>query len=380
MKSIIIKSIKMIGIVLLSFIGLIVIIGALFVNMSPEFGGKYSKARQRDYEQTGHYEKGKFINQIETNLDLKIGDMFGTMKDFIVGTPNREPDFNIPVEHVDSLSLEKDKNEPRLIWFGHSAFLLQIDQKNILLDPMFGDVPAPHPLLGSKRYSTSLPIEIEKLPQIDAIIISHDHYDHLDYGSIEKLKSKTQKFFVPLGVGAHFQSWGIAPENIIELDWWKNGHIDSLEFVFTPSRHFSGRGLTDRNRTLWGSWVINGTNHRIYFSGDGGYGPHFKEIGEKYGPFDLAMIECGQYNEKWSQIHMMPEESAQAGKDLNAKKVMPIHWGAFSLALHSWTDPVERILKKSKELNLNIITPRIGELIQIDAQNSAYQSQWWLHP
>lgn len=378
MKLIIIKSFKMLGITILSIIGLIAIIGILFVNISPEFGGKSSSTQKKRFEATDHYENGIFINQIETNLDMKIGDLFEVMKGFIVGVPNRAPKFELPVQHVDSLTLEQDKFKTKLIWFGHSAFLLQIDGKNILLDPMFGDVPAPHPLLGNRRYSSSLPIEIEKLPHIDAIIISHDHYDHLDYGSIQKLKSKTKSFYVPLGVGAHFQSWGVDSNDIIELDWWEQAQLDSIQLVFTPSRHFSGRGLTDRNSTLWGSWVINGASDKLYFSGDSGYGPHFKEIGDKYGPFDFAMIECGQYDPKWSQIHMMPEESAQAGVDIGAKQIMPIHWGAFSLALHPWTDPVERILKKSQELNLDVITPKIGEFITLDSASSEFHSKWWL--
>jgi L-ascorbate metabolism protein UlaG (beta-lactamase superfamily) len=377
MKSIIIKSFKMLGITILSIIGLIIIIGLLFINISPEFGGKSTVSKKKHFETTDHYEEGKFINQIETNLDMKIGDMYEVMKGFIVGVPNRKPQFDIPVQHVDSLTLEKDQSVTQLIWFGHSAFLLQMDGKNILLDPMFGDVPAPHPLLGNSRYSSTLPIEIEKLPHIDAIVISHDHYDHLDYGSIQKLKSKTNKFYVPLGVGAHFQSWGIDSNDIVELDWWERSQLGPIELVFTPSRHFSGRGLTDRNNTLWGSWVINGISDKIYFSGDSGYGPHFKEIGDKYGPFDFAMIECGQYDPKWSQIHMMPEESAQAGKDVRAKQIMPIHWGAFSLALHPWTDPVERILKKSQELNINVITPQIGEFITLDSHLSEFHTKWW---
>ncbi|MGB1004826.1 MAG: MBL fold metallo-hydrolase, partial [Salibacteraceae bacterium] len=201
-----------------------------------------------------------------------------------------------------------------------------------------------------------------------------------DYGSIQKLKSKTNMFFVPLGVGAHFMEWGINESQITEMNWWETNRLDNMEFSFTPSRHFSGRGLTDRNTTLWGSWVIKGKNENLFFSGDGGYGPHFKKIGEKFGPFDLALIECGQYNEKWSQIHMMPEQSAQAGLDLKAMFIMPIHWGAFTLAMHSWTDPVIRIKVKAEELGIPIITPKIGGQIEIKAlDNPKYQKEWWVN-
>lgn len=348
-----------------------------FVSFSPQMGGESSEADLKKYETGTNFKEGKFFNETETNMDMGFKNGIKTMLQFIQGVKDGKPAFSIPVQGIDSLFLEKTKQEHKIIWFGHSAFLLQIDSLNVLIDPMFGDVPAPHPTLGSKRYSDSLPIEIDKLPQIDVMIISHDHYDHLDYGSIQKLKGKTNLFYVPLGVGAHFKEWGVPDENIVEFNWWEQQSLGSLNFVFTPSRHFSGRGLTDRFSTLWGSWVIQSSEKSIYFSGDSGYGDHFSEIGNKYGPFDFAMIECGQYNEKWADIHMTPEESAQAGIDLQAKVAMPIHWGAFTLSLHSWTDPVERIITKAKELNLSLITPEIGEVIKIDSLIQEDLNRWW---
>ena len=356
----------------------ILLVGILFINLSPEFGGKASKEDIDRYKKSNNYEEGKFVNLVETSIDMSFGEMLISIKDYFKGVPNDRPDFDLPVEHIDSLELVKNESTDRLVWFGHSAFLLQLDGKTILIDPMLGDVPAPHPLLGGKRYSASLPIEIEKLPQIDIVLISHDHYDHLDYGSIQKLKGKTNQFLVPLGVGNHLKKWGIEENRVEEFDWWQKTNTEPIEFVFTPSRHFSGRGLTDRNKTLWGSWVIKGKSKNLFFSGDSGYGTHFKEIGKQYGPFDFAMMECGQYNEKWAQIHMMPEETAQASVDVNAKVVMPIHWGAFTLALHSWTDPVERVTKKLKELNQSAIVPLIGEEVQLESLNEGYK-KWWLN-
>jgi L-ascorbate metabolism protein UlaG (beta-lactamase superfamily) len=242
---------------------------------------------------------------------------------------------------------------------------------------MFGDVPAPHPWLGKHRFSKSLPIEIEKLPQIDAVILSHDHYDHLDYGSITKLKSKVNQFFTPLGVGSHLTEWGIDSSKVKELDWWDEVQYGDFTFACTPAQHFSGRRMGDRGATLWASWVIKTAENSIFFSGDSGYNAHFKEIGEKYGPFDFAMIECGQYNEQWKQIHMMPEQTVLAGIDLKAKLIMPIHWAAFKLAFHTWTDPIERVTKKAKEMNMPIATPMIGEPILIDKQNQFPHSDWW---
>lgn len=371
-KKWLLRLLGLIGILVVS----IVLIGLVFVNISPEFGASPSTDQMKRFEKTGHYEDGVFLNFQETSMDMGFDSIMDLLEQSIQGVPNTRPDFEIPIVKVTANELIKP-SATRLIWFGHSAFLLQLDGKNILLDPMLGDVPAPNPLLGTNRFGRELPIEIEELPQIDAIIISHDHYDHLDYGSIEKLKSKTKMFFVPLGVGAHFESWGIDPEQIVEMDWWETASLGTIKVSFAPSRHFSGRGLTNRNTTLWGSWVITGEKDNIFFSGDGGYGTHFKEIGERFGPFDLAMMECGQYNTKWGQIHMMPEQTAQAGVDLGAKVMMPIHWGAFTLSLHSWTDPVERVIRKSKALNLPLITPKIGESIYIHPKEGSYTFKWW---
>ncbi len=359
-----------------ALIFLLVFIGVLFVSFSPQFGGKPTEQDTANYQKTGHYQDGIFVNLIPTTMDMSFKNIKNTLKQYWDGVPNQRPDFYIPVDKIDSTKLVNDKQVTRLIWFGHSAFLLQVEGQTILLDPMLSDVPAPHPWLGGQRYNKIKPLEIEEIPAVDAIIISHDHYDHLDYESIEKLKDKTRHFYVPLGVGAHFLAWGIAPERIHEMDWWQEIKHENLTLAFVPSRHFSGRGLTDRNTTLWGSWVIAGDNHNFYFSGDGGYGPHFKAIGDKYGPFNLAMIECGQYNQNWSQIHMMPEESAQAAVDLKAQLMMPIHWGAFTLSLHSWTDPIIRVREKAKALHMPLIAPRIGQEIKLDETLPPLEL-WW---
>lgn len=374
-----IKAIQRLLIVIISICLILLIIGFLFVSLSPQFGGNPSSEQKAEFEKLGHYSNGEFQNLIETNMDMDFGEAIKMLPEFFKNDPSRVPDFDIPIVKIDSVDLTLPNQSTRLIWFGHSAFLLQIDGKNILLDPMLGEVPAPHPLLGKKRFSKELPIEIEQLPSIDLILFSHDHYDHLDYGSVQKLMGKTQAYYVPLGLGSHLKAWGIHPEKIHEMDWWDELEVDGLKLAFTPSRHFSGRGLTNRFSTLWGSWVIHGESDRIYFSGDGGYGPHFKDIGDRFGPFDFAMMECGQYNERWKEIHMMPEETAQAGLDIQAKVIMPIHWGAFSLAMHSWTDPVERVLKAAEELKLPVYVPKIGSYINLD-QNLETREEWWIKP
>jgi len=373
------KTLKILMLTILTIVILFIVVTVLFVTLSPQFGGSSSKQKVAQFEKLDYFEDGKFSNLMPTNMDMDFKEAIKMLPEFFKNDPSRRPDFELPIVHRDSLELVKNDHSTRLVWFGHSTFLLQIDGKNILIDPMFGEVPAPNALLGKKRYSKELPIDVEKLPQIDMIFMSHDHYDHLDYGSIQKLKDKTKAFYMPLGMGAHFEEWGVASSKIHELGWWDEIQAGGLLLALTPARHFSGRGLNDRFATLWGSWVIQGENDNIYFSGDSGYGPHFKQIGEKYGPFNFAMMECGQYNERWTDIHMVPEETAQAAKDINAAVFMPIHWAAFTLAMHAWRDPIERVMVKAKEINQPIFVPEIGQFIELD-KNLVTTRQWWLEP
>ncbi len=359
---------------IIGFIILIVVIGSLFLVFSPQFGKPPTKEQKKEFAKTNHYKDGKFVNTTTTVMDIHI---WSTINKMLNPQAKRNPIADIPVDKIDSLEIVSHKpNITQLTWFGHSAFLLELDGKKILLDPMLGQSPSPVPLFGGKRYSKELPIAIEKLPFIDAIILSHDHYDHLDYGSIQKLKDKVGQFYTPLGVGNHLISWGVPKENVHQLNWWDKKMFDQIELVCTPARHFSGRGITDRNTTLWSSWVIKGANETIYFSGDGGYGAHFKEIGDQYGPFDISLLECGQYNKDWHAIHMMPEETAQAAVDLRSKLFMPIHWGAFTLAFHDWTDPAERVTRAAKKLNQPVTTPKIGQPIVIGATDYP-TTKWW---
>jgi L-ascorbate metabolism protein UlaG (beta-lactamase superfamily) len=233
---------------------------------------------------------------------------------------------------------------------------------------------------GSKRYTGSMLHVIDEMPSIDAVFITHDHYDHLDYSSILRLNDKTAHFFVPLGVSNHLIRWGVPKEKITELNWWDEAEFEGLQIAFTPSRHFSGRGLFNRDTTLWGGWVILGKNSRFYTSGDGGYGEHFKEIGNKYGPFDVALMEGGQYDSRWSEIHMTPEEAIQAHQDIKGKDMMLIHWGAFTLAYHGWTEPIERAASAAKEAGIHLIAPQIGETVSLNGENfSSSMTPWWNH-
>jgi L-ascorbate metabolism protein UlaG (beta-lactamase superfamily) len=373
------RILKMIAISIISIIALFIIGVLLFINTSPEFGSGATGERLARMKSSPYYTKGKFINAVPTVQGLKDWkDIPSVLYKFIKKEPHQEPDWEIPVNKIDSLNITNTPDSlTQLTWFGHSAFLLEMDGKKILIDPMLGDVPSPVAFMANKRFNLDLPIAIEQLPKIDAIIISHDHYDHLDYGSIKALKEKTDHFYVPLGVGAHLEGWGVPASDITELAWWEESKLDQITLAATPARHFSGRGLSDSNSTHWASWVIKGHKDNIYFSGDSGYFDGFKEIGDKYGPFDIAMVECGQYNDMWADIHMVPEESAQVGLDVRAKTIMPIHWGAFKLSLHTWTDPVERITIKAKELGVNVTTPEIGKTFVVNG-DSYPKGQWWV--
>lgn len=357
---------------LLGLIGVIILTTMLFMNLSPQFGRTPSAEQKAEYAKTGHWAEGKFQNQIPSEMDI---DYPKTLREWFKKDPARSPAKNVEVQTIDPKRINTVPST-RLTWFGHSAFMLELDGKVFLLDPMLGKVPSPHPWLGNPRYNSQMPLSIAAMPQIDAVVISHDHYDHLDYGSIDSLKGKVRHFFVPLGVENHLQRWGVEAERITVMDWGEQTDFEGTVLACKPSRHFSGRGLFDRACTLWCSWVIEGREEKIFFSGDSGYGPHFKEIGEEHGPFDIALLECGQYNQDWHAIHMMPEETAQAGMDVKAQVIMPIHWGAFTLAFHSWTDPVERVLDKAQELGIAVTTPAIGEPIDVGKEPFP-RSEWW---
>ena len=349
----------------------------IFLNTSKEYGGKASKEQRENFKTLKNYADGKFQNILPTSLNMKFPDHFSVGYDFLKGDPSRQPQTPIEVLSIDSTELEQNRNvEPRVTWFGHTTILIEIDGKNILLDPVWGDVGSPLPFTATKRYNKEMPIKLEQLPIIDALIISHDHYDHLDYNSITILKDKVKEFYTPLGVSAHLLAWGVDSSKVHELNWWETISNDDFLFTCTPSRHFSGRGILDRNTTLWASWVIKTNTKNIYFSGDSGYGPHFKEIGDKYGPFDFALLECGQYGVHWPQIHMLPEETVQSARDLKTKLMIPIHWGAFTLSLHPWKDPIERVTKEATRVGQPITTPQIGEAIYLNHQEYP-NSHWW---
>lgn len=290
-----------------------------------------------------------------------------------------------PIEPQKALSIQKrtraDFQEPpenglRITWFGHSSILLEIDGSMVLIDPVWGERVSPVSFIGPARFHEN-PISLEELIQlpIDAVVISHDHYDHLDYPTIQALARTGTKFLVPLGVGSHLEHWGIEESRIEELDWWDEVKIGPITFVATPAQHFSGRTLSDRDKTLWSSWAILGPEHRIFYSGDTGYFEAFKEIGERLGPFDVSLMAIGAYDDRWAFVHFTPEEALQAHKDVRARKFVPVHWGTFNLAFHGWTEPAERTLQSARQDQIEVWTPRPGQSLSPPVDIAT--GRWW---
>lgn len=285
------------------------------------------------------------------------------------------PEENLPQQKTDIAELvDTNSLSLKAAWLGHSTLLLNMEGRMILTDPLFSKKVSP---IGPVRFNDQLPIDVEKLPVIDVAIISHNHYDHLNKYSIKMIHDKVQTFIVPLGVGTYLEKWGVPLEKIVELNWWEEVDVaDNLTIAATPAKHFSGRGLFDRNKSLWASWVLKGADHTVFFSGDGGYFEGFKQIGEKYGPFDVAYLECGAYNQNWSNVHMFPEETVQAYFDLKGKVLQPIHWATFNLAFHAWYDPIVRLVDTGKARNAQLSTPQIGQVV--DYNRPLLTNHWWL--
>lgn len=348
------------------------------MNVDPTFGGNPTTEQKETYEQLSNYVDGHFVNELPTSVFGDPSDTLQANDSPVSELTNRDPPSPIPVSTIDWNQINS-KNDS-LTWLGHSSYLLSIDNKKLLLDPMLSPVASPVSFVGINRYEYSEDIMlniIDEMPPIDAVFISHDHYDHLDYQSILQLNSKVSHFFVPLGCSAHLIRWGIPEEMITELNWWEETEYWDMNVALTPSRHGSGRDPFNIDTTLWGGWVILGSKTRVYTSGDGGYGPHFKEIGNKYGPFDITLMEGAQYDQRWADIHMVPEQAVQANLDVNGETMMLMHWGAFTLANHAWNEPIERVLEEANKREVNIIAPMIGETIMLDSEMEMAPISWW---
>lgn len=338
------------------------------------FGRLPSSKRLERLKQSPNYRDGSFQNVSDTPMLSEDASYPNMLYNFFFGKGlEREPDKVLPSVKTDLKSLSPDV--PSITWFGHSSYLITLNGKFILVDPVFSERASPVQYAGSKAYPVTNPYSIDDFPAIDVVIISHDHYDHLDYNTILKLKGTTKVFCVGLGVGEHLSYWGVEEDQIKEFDWWESSTVfPGLELTSAPARHFSGRGFS-RNQTLWTAFVLKSGGKTIFIGGDSGYDASFKKIGDTFGPFDLAMLECGQYDVQWPYIHMMPEETVHAAIDLQSGAFMPVHWGKFTLANHSWKEPVERAKKQADVLNVRMTTPMIGERISLDS--IPVGSVWW---
>jgi len=368
------RTLKRTMIIIFSILATLALATFLFMQQA-SFGKAPSGARLERIKKSAQYSNGAFQNQSPTPTFTGGGTFYSVMVDFIFGKHERKaPDYTLP-SIKRNLKLEP-AIKPEITWFGHSSYLIQINGLNVLVDPVFSGRTSPVTYLGNKAYDGADIYKAADMPRIDVMVITHDHYDHLDYETILKLKDNVGLFVTSLGVGSHLEYWGVTSSKIKELDWWETAAIsDDTEFTAAPARHFSGRGMI-RNKTLWSSFIFKTKGYSIYLGGDSGYDQHFAKIGNEYGPFDLAILEDGQYNAFWANIHMMPEETARAASDLKAKVLLPVHWGKFSLATHAWDESIGRVLKEAAILKLKVITPKIGEQVILDSILPA--KHWWV--
>ncbi|MGQ7844023.1 MBL fold metallo-hydrolase [Granulosicoccus sp. 3-233] len=350
---------------------------AFQAGLFPVFGALPTTEDQQRFSSSRAYnpEIGEFQNrraELVASMQEEM-EILPMLREWFKERPDGQPAVPLPERKPDMQQFMAPGSDTRIIWFGHSTFLVNMADTIILVDPVFGDTAAPVNFTAKRFQPPVLPLE--DLPPVDIILISHDHYDHLEAQSVRFFSDKATSFIVPLGVGGHLRRWGVSAERITELDWWQSHDTDGLQFTATPAQHFSGRDGINNNQTLWASWVVASTNSRVFFSGDSGYDTHFADIGERLGPFDLALLENGQYDQSWPYVHMLPAETIQAFRDVKARRLMPVHWGMFELAFHTWYEPVSAVSLLAEQNGIELVTPVLGELITLD--ESLDTLPWW---
>lgn len=342
------------------------------MNVLKTFGKNPAGKALKEIASSPNYKNGQFNNLSPTGLMAEGVSMIKMMWRFM-----NKPAYCYPLKPIPSIKIDLNNlpaGEPVIVWFGHSSYLIRISNKTILVDPVFSGHASPFSFT-TKSFEGTDVYGAGDMPGIDILVITHDHYDHLDYETILKLQPKVKRVCASLGVASHLVYWGYDKQIITELDWWQSTVFDDeVTFTAVPARHFSGRSLT-RNKTLWSSFVLQSATHKLYLGGDSGYDEQFKTIGAKFGPFDIAMLECGQYNAAWPDIHMMPWQVVQAAIDVKAKMLLPVHWGKFSLAMHPWYEPAEIISAEAARLQVPVTTPMIGQPVVIGRQYPA--GEWW---
>jgi L-ascorbate metabolism protein UlaG (beta-lactamase superfamily) len=338
-------------------------------------GARATGARLERMRRSPNYSEDHFKNKVPTD-QLKPGTTWETIERQLFGDEQRTPARPVTLVQRTRADYETPPESGlRVTWMGHATVLAEIEGKRLLFDPMWSDRASPSTLVGPRRLHPP-PLALEDLPPIDAVLISHDHFDHCDMATVRALATKADlPFVVPLGVGAHLERWGIGAERIVELDWNETATVAGMRVVATPARHFSGRSIGDGDATLWASWCVLAKNRRLYFSGDTGYFDAFARIGELYGPFDLTMIKIGAYGETWPEIHVTPEEAIQAHVDLRGGVLVPIHWATFNLAFHAWAEPGERLRATAEQRGVDLALPRPGELVDVGGPRPS--TAWW---
>jgi len=335
------------------------------------FGKTPSGAELEKVKASPNFRDGSFKNLSPTEMMAGGNSMAGLMWKFLNKPSTCFPSNPLPSVKTDLKNIQSAN--PVVVWFGHSSYFIRINNKNILVDPVFSGHASPFSF-STKSFAGANVYSVDDMPDIDILFLTHDHYDHLDFETVVKLKPKVKQVYTSLGVASHLVYWGYDESCITEFDWWDSKTNDCFTITATPARHFSGRGLI-RNKTLWSSFILQAPQHTIYIGGDSGYDTHFKTIADKFGPFDIAMLECGQYNTAWPHIHMLPPETAQAAVDLNAKMLLPVHWGKFSLSLHAWNEPPNLVTAAAKQLGMPVTTPMIGEPVIVGQSYPA--TRWW---
>ena len=337
----------------------------------PALGAAPRGERLARAEASPQYRDGRFRNALPT---LRDGASVGTFWEFAVGGSDfRRPGQAVPVVFPTAASLAAPAPSWRVTWLGHSTLLVQVDGAVVLVDPVWGERASPAAFAGPRRFYAPL-VALDSLPPLDAVVISHDHYDHLDMPTVRALARTGVPFVVPLGVGAHLERWGVPAGRITELDWWDETTIASVRLVSTPARHFSGRSLADRDRTLWSGWAIVGPRHRVFYSGDTALTPSFAEVGRRLGPFDAALVESGAYNAAWADVHLGPEQAVAVHRMVRSRLLVPVHWGLFDLSLHGWTEPGERVRAAAERAGVPVAFPRPGESVSPGAVPTR---AWW---
>ncbi len=360
-------------IVLLALVA-VLSLGACAYLQHPKFGAYPEGERLEMVQRSPRYAGGEFSNPIATptlvegtsTFSILAGDLFRRVE-------NLRPALPLPTTKTDLKAL--DAGQDTVVWLGHSSYFVLFAGKRILIDPVFSPFAAPVSFSIKAFDGTSL-YTVDDMPEIDVLLITHDHWDHLDHSTVTALEGKVRRVLVPLGVGAHLAHWGYAPAKVREADWYDKLELgSSFAIHVVPARHYSGRWLT-RNKTLWAGFVLESEKRRILFSGDTGYGPHFKELAQRFGGFDLAALDMGQYDPRWPYIHMAPEEAAQAAEELQAKALLPAHVGRFNIARHAWTEPFERISAASEGKRYRLLTPQIGEPLTVGNTEQRF-IRWW---